>query len=335
MRLHSTSAMVETAFRDLFVATWTEIRRALEGAPSIGLVVVAVDTQSRRVVSTLHVGAQVAMPATSIVGSHPACDICLDGDPTISLRHLALVMLPLCASESARGFLTAFRVLDLRSRAAFADEAGRSLESITADGPAFLAVGKYVLFILTADDERNWPEAGEDAWDCIPERVYLEDHEATWRRRHPVSMALSGLPHLDRASVIRTRAGPSRRSFLPTDTNDGSLGELIVSAPRWTKHQCIVVGKRAAETGILIGRFERCDTYGSELMRDPGISRVHVLVLLLDDELYAVDTSSTNGSFCSVPDGHERRIRVTGLTPAVELVLGNDLARITWSPRAR
>ena len=47
---------------------------------------------------------------------------------------------------------------------------------------------------------------------------------------------------------------------------------------------------QAIRDGILLGRYARCD--GAGLLDDPSMSRVHALLLCIDDTVLVVDTAS-------------------------------------------
>jgi len=47
------------------------------------------------------------------------------------------------------------------------------------------------------------------------------------------------------------------------------------------------------ERGILVGRDDRCSHGGHE---EGNLSRVHLVLLSVDDEVWAIDTASTNGT---------------------------------------
>jgi pSer/pThr/pTyr-binding forkhead associated (FHA) protein len=91
--------------------------------------------------------------------------------------------------------------------------------------------------------------------------------------------------------------------------------------------QRIAIGERAAEAGVLLGRYERCDTHGATVFAHHGISRVHLLVVEVEGALYAVDTGSTNGTF----QGSDE-VRIVPLVGGTELVFGDGLARMEWMP---
>jgi hypothetical protein len=103
------------------------------------------------------------------------------------------------------------------------------------------------------------------------------------------------------------------------------IGSITLTAGG--RSETLAVGASAARTGVLVGRYERCDTHGASVLAHHGISRVHVLVLDIDGALYAIDTGSTNG----ISIGKDE-VRITALAAGTELVLGDDLARMEWRP---
>ena len=358
-------------FQRLFAVAWEELRRLLATFATPGVVVVAVDAVTRRVAGSLCLAAKVGQANAAVIGRHGHCDLYLEGDPALSLRHLALVVAPLAAGMSRPQ--VGFRLIDLRTRTAFVDEGGRRLESVTAEGPTFLSVGGHALFIVVSGDDTEWPESASEAWKCIPERVYLDEVGAEpdrWarrrrggfpdeptdggglaegtgiiempsgaadpgdgkRRRGPApdpQDAAAGDPA--RITLVRTQPGPARAQVsLVGGEDDRVLGHLVVSARG--KTQRIAIGERAAASGVLLGRYERCDTHGATVVSHHGISRVHLLVLSVGDAVYAIDTGSTNGTFRT---GSDAEIRIARLDADHELILGDDLARVGWREAAK
>lgn len=377
-------------FEALFLTTWPELRRIATSFGQPGVAVAAVDMTRRRVSGSLCVAAKPGHANSAIIGRHSQCDLFLDGDPAMSLRHLAVLVHPLRASDGPSGTDVVYRVVDLRTGTAFADEHGRRLEAVTAEGPMFLACGNYALFFLVTGDPSAWPEDADDAWACIPERVYVGEQEAEpdrWKRRRgrragpdaaasaddrgsaaprartsddrPAERAGSsaGAAAADRsdsstaakgrggmaqgtgiapASVagaarrrdgitrITSLRGPARASIELVGADEQRLGALHLSAG--ADVQTLVLGERALDAGVLLGRYERCDTHGAKIIDIDGISRIHVLLIRIDDVLYAVDTASTNGTYLARGD----EIRIVNLGGGTELVLGDDLARMEW-----
>jgi hypothetical protein len=343
-------------FARLFPVAWEEMRRLLCSFTTPGVVVVAVDAVNRRVAGTLCLSAKVDQANAAIVGRHGHCDLYLEGDPALSLRHLAIVVSPLTTGE--RTPQVGFRVLDLRTRSAFLDEHGRRLESVTAEGPTFLAVGSHALFIVISGEDPVWPDSAAEAWKCIPERVYLDERDAEpdrWRRRRRMPVRARGLDELtdggsplaegtgvvdvapvaepvakgdgQRITLVRTQPGPARARVSLVADDDRELGQLQLGADG--KAQRIAIGERAAEAGILLGRYERCDTHGATVVSHHGISRVHLLVLAIAGTVYAIDTGSTNGTFRV---GSDAEVRIAKLDETIELILGEELARVRWKP---
>jgi FHA domain len=325
-------------FAELFRIAWPDLRRLVLGFTQPGVAIVAVDTLKQRVAGTLGLAAQVGRAAAAVIGRHGHADLYLDADPGLALRHLVVIAHP----QTASGEVT-YQLLDLRTRTAFSDEGGRRLEALTATGPTFVRVGTYVLFILCTGESGPWPEDAADAWQCVPERVYVEEADAEpdrWRRRRrgkavppTASHGLAaGTGVVDpweregsRASItlVKTSPGPSRARL--DRVGDGAIwGTLRLRAGG--RGQALVVAESAARTGVLIGRYERCDTHGATVLAHHGISRVHVLVVEVDGALYAIDTGSTNGVY-----QEREEVRVAALAPGVELVLGDDLARMEWT----
>ena len=324
-------------FAELFKIAWTDLRRMLLSFTQPGIAVVAVDTIRQRVAGTLALAARVGKANAAIIGRHGHCDLYLHADPALALRHLVLVAHPITSTREVT-----YRMLDLRTRTAFCDEGGKRLEALTANGPTFVRVGTYALFLLPTgpDDAAGWPEDAADAWSCVPERVYVEESEAEpdrWRRRRMGTRlgttrgalaAGTGVdPFGDRkesVTMVRTSPGPSRATITGV-SDEPMIGTLVLSAGG--RSEPLSVGASAARTGVLVGRYERCDTHGASVLAHHGISRVHVLVLDIDGALYAIDTGSTNGMSIGRDD-----VRIVQLGKGVELVLGDDLARMEWRP---
>ena len=328
-------------FRDLFTSAWPEMRRVVVAFDQPGVAVVAIDTMKRRIAGSMCLAAKDGKANAAIVGRHGQCDLYLHGDPSLSLRHLVVLVHPRRDGE------VCYRVLDLRTRSAFKDEAGRRLEAVTSEGPMFLQVGAYALyFLVTGDDQQlGWPEDASQAWQCIPERVYLDEALAEpdrWGRRRrrgmPVLTAPEGafaagtgvgesLLPMARESItlVRTQPGPARARIDAGDDDEPPMARLRLSSGGCS--QALMLSSAAAHCGILLGRYERCDTHGATVFAHHGISRVHLLVVEIDGDLYAIDTGSTNGTFQG-----EDEVRIARIGVGTELVFGDDLARMEWQP---
>lgn len=319
---------VRIDFASMFAIAWPDLRRLVLGFGEPGVAVVAVDLIKRRVAGTLALAARIGRANAAIIGRHGQCDLFLHADPTLALRHLVLIAHP----QNSSGEVT-YRLVDLRTQTAFADESGRRLESLTASGPTFVQVGSYALFLLdTSDAPTAWPEEPREAWPCVPERVYVEETAAEpdrWKRNRPSGAPLAaGTGVVDvwgRQSVtmVQTQPGPSRARIDLSNEEDPATGALRLSSAGRT--QLMPVGGAAARAGLLVGRYERCDTRGASVLAHHGISRVHALVIEIEDVMYAIDTGSTNGIYAGA-----NTVRIAPMGRGAELVLGDALATMEW-----
>lgn len=274
-------------FRRGFTRHYGALQSVCAAHPLPGVAVVVASAVAICAVGWL--GCKVGRINAAIIGRHHAADLCLSEDDSLSLRHLALIAHPLAAGRGVR-----FRLLDLQTPAAFADERGRRLGSLDAEGPAFVTFGSYGAFLLPTGDDLPWPSDPDAGWQCIPERIYFEDRPAGPGPRPSTPTPQPGLDRerdVRRTSVITTRA-PVELRHLGAD-DDEPVGRLEVRSPRGLA--TAVIGATAADRGVLLGRYERCDVDAPLGLAHSRISRVHGLLLRIDGGVYLVDTASTNG----------------------------------------
>lgn len=320
-------------FREAFVRHYDRIRSecrvSVRAGSGPGVVIIVVDGTG--VVCARRLAARREGISAAIVGRHPATDIWVGGDPAVALRHLAIVVHPTDGEAEPR-----FRVLDLRTGSAMTDELGRRLESLEAEGAVFVTVGSCALFVLpTTPDDLPWPDDAEQAWVCIPERVYFDDAPARPDRWAHRPLARSSAPAIfgDRSvTVVQTFVGPARAQRRPLSDSQLDDGEQPVGALRLesdTDAETIEQGERALGQGVLLGRYDRCDDCGLPALRSRRVSRVHLLVLQVGGDVYAIDTASTNG----VADlaGGEKAGRVFAMGGKRPLGLPGGV-QLTWQP---
>jgi hypothetical protein len=307
-------------FRELFVRHYETIRAWCEKEKRAGVVAVALDPTEVEGAAFLAFDEDTV--STAIVGRHTRADLPLDRDPSVSLRHLALVLFP-------RPFRGRYRLVDLRTATGFVDERGKRLRAIEADGPAFVRVGRYaVLLFPVSDSDPRWPDDAAEGWARIPDRLYLDEVEAEersreWERESDRAWEVDALPSLkDAPTLVHNVAGPEMAVHELVAEGDAPMGELKIASTRGLA--TVILGRRAAGAGILLGRSRRCDA--GRVLADRGISRVHLLVIEIAGSLYAIDTASSNGVFEGKEQ--ERAIRLDGPR---KLYLG-DLATAEWHP---
>jgi hypothetical protein len=309
------------SFEPLFRGHYPAIRRLLDGRAEPGLALLVASPSGVEASGWFVAKNTIVNPL--ILGRHSSADVFLPSDPRISLRHLALVL-----HRRDDGGTVAFRVLDLRTPLAFADEDGSPMEAVEACGPVMLRCGSLGLLLFpTGAGAPAWPEDAEAAWSRIPERRYVEKTPANPERGPAAGVRPRPLAAADpdpgRTTLVNMFAGPVFPSLEP-DASDPPRGELLVGSA--SGRVALRLGAQAARRGVLLGRYDRCDTAGLPVLIDPALSRVHLLVLEIDGALYGIDTASKNGSWSG-----EERMRATRILPGLRVSLAGK-ATVEWRP---
>ena len=170
---------------------------------------------------------------------------------------------------------------------------------IASRGPLFLQVGSYVLFLLpTGPSAKPWSDDADD----------------TWRGFAPREQEILPPPQ-----PLKSRAAPAKDAVklanITIQSSSPQAGDLTSIHAVWSDQ---------LERGILVGRDDRCSHGGVD---EGNLSRVHLVLLSVDDEVWAIDTASTNGT--RVQEGPQfRQLLLTGDT---QLVLADALA-LRWTP---
>jgi hypothetical protein len=337
---------------DVLSRVWKDVRAVIVGLGAPGVAVIAVDTHRLRVAGSMCIAAKPGAVNAGVVGRHGQCDLFLEGDGALSLRHLVVLVDPMTAwDEPGAGgpgsWEVRYHLIDLRTATGFRDEAGRQLEAATVEGPAFVYVGRYALYCFPTGDADAWPEDGPSAVRAIPERLYADERDAEpdrWRRgRHARDHWAEGSNVVDadelkpgavrgsddRRSSVITRVtstqGPSRARVDEISAGDELLGTLELQSK--LGHDEVRVGAGGAARGMLLGRYSRCDTAGATSLSLEKISRVHLLVVRVGDDLWAIDTASTNGMEAGGAD-----VRVHRLQPGEPLTLADGAGTVQWRP---
>jgi len=250
----------------------------------------------------------------AIIGRHDACDLYLDRHAQLALRHLAIVLDPVTSYRRGETSVR-YRVFDLRTESGFMDEHGKTMHGMRAEGPAMMRVANHAIFVLPVGDPTDWPMRATDAWDMLPERVYFD--EMTCRPEG----SLTAMPlNTQRKSMVYRTHGPRETGVGLVQRGD-SAGTLEVIGQ--SKYGRLAIGDQALRDGILLGRYARCD--GAALLEDQQMSRVHAMLLQIDDALMVIDTASRNGTY--LPG--QPAARVIPVTPAADIQLGK-YTRIRW-----
>ena len=302
--------------RDLFLGAYARFSELCREVDEPGVALLACDEITGQPAGLVRLRARPGRHVAAIVGRHDACDLFLNNHTSLALRHLTVVLDPVTSWRRGESSVR-YRVLDLRTETGFTDENNRSMRGLRADGPAIMRCASHAIFILPLGDATDWPQKASDAWSMLPERVYFDEMQC-----RPEG-SLTAMP-----LNVNTRKSMVYRTHGPHDTAQGLIqrggdcaGTLEIIGE--TRYGALKIGDAALRDGVLLGRYARCDA--AAILEDPSMSRVHAMLLQIDDALMVIDTASTNGSF--VP-GHPAA-RVIPVTGDSEINLGKH-TRIRW-----
>lgn len=303
--------------RELFAIGYQAFAERCRAVDEPGVAVIAVHELTGRAQGIVTLRARVERHVAAIVGRHDSADLYLTQSAELALRHLAVIVDPVTSWK--RGDASArFRVLDLRTGSGFQDEQGRTLRGIRCEGPALLRCCDHALFLLPLGDPSDWPATADDAWSFLPERVYFDEllrcPEGTFTKMPSARNAST------RKSMIFATHGPHDSSN-NLRTSGTFAGTLDLIGPNLAGQ--VTIGADELRDGVLLGRYARCDS--ARYTDDPSMSRVHALLIRIDDRVLLIDTASINGTRLY---GHHRS-RVIELTGDTDLQLGKG-TRARW-----
>lgn len=261
-----------------------------------------------------------------IIGRHTQCGLRLDAR-SVSLRHLAVLV----TTELGHDEPTV-RLWDLNTQQPFRTEDGVANAAVMADGPIFFSLDEYGIWLVPARGAivyappgtqdsppgAGWPMSAAEVWSLMPARQFLQRQIPADPPTSPPSTAGRHAQTRNMSQTTITALGPA----LSLGEEDDAVpwGEIRLAVGT-RKERRRVSAERLAQ-GILIGRYDRCalplDGEAHEL------SRVHMLMVRIGEEVWAIDTASTNGVW-------------RGEDPVVAGVLGDSetldlgtVATLTW-----
>jgi hypothetical protein len=303
------------SMRELFCGAYDAFASKCRAVDEPGIAIVAVHERSGRAQGLVLLRARVERYVAAIVGRHDQCDMYLTASESLALRHLAIVMDPVASWK--RGDSTVrYRVLDLRTTEGFHDETGRPLRGLRCEGPGLLRVADYALFILPVGDPTDWAPDPKEAWSFLPERVYFDELESCGEG----SFTKLPKPGAKTSSIIRM---PGIRDTAVGLVQRGKTAAGTLELRGAHTGGYLDIGHKELLDGVLLGRYPRCN--GAGFSDDPSLSRVHALLIQIDETLLVIDTASRNGTRRS---GHSEA-RVVEVIGDTELVLGTS-TRVRW-----
>jgi hypothetical protein len=294
-----------------FISHYREIETTLRNAVRPSLVLFAFDDDGIAARAVLPAAADRVRCAT--VGRHDRVELMLPEDPGLALRQLAVLLPPV--TERVR-----YRVLDLRTRLRMRDEFDQPLDGFEADGPMFVEIGRYTLLLVPrGDGPLRWPTDALEAWKQLPPRTY---RRMTHHRGHLLSDPPVG-PGVN--TQVQVLPGVSLPHHC-TDVRDARpVGWLRIRSS--VGEARLLLDRRTARSGVLLGRYDRCETGGSPVLDDVLVSRVHALVVDVEGRTTVMDLGSINGVWIG-----EQRVRAHELRAGDEFGLGYGAVTVRWEP---
>jgi hypothetical protein len=262
--------------REAFLAAHEKLA-ALAGAQRVpSFAIVAVNARAQVVDSLLLEDRQAL-----VIGRHSQCGLRLP-EGSISLRHLAALV-------RFQGARPSLHLWDLGTERPFLTEDMASNAAVIAEGPAYISVGQYALWFLpTSGRGALAPGDAEEAWSRLPARRFLD-------RREPAALPRASSPTFTASDSGRALVTAVGAPLLLDDLDEAEIPWGILRT-EYAAHRVKVerrVSAERLERGVLVGRYSRCGvSTGGDL---PEISRVHLLLVRIDQEIWAIDTASTAG----------------------------------------
>lgn len=322
--------------RDLFVHRLDMIRRAYAGTPDHSVWVAAVDP-GRGIAGAARLQAPAdGTPVHMVLGRHERCDLRLT-DPALSLRHCVLVV-----RRQEQGDLRV-RLLDLRTGLGLTGEDGRALESVSVEGHLFVGLGRYVLMVLLGGEDLNFSDDGGAIYDTFPQRVFFDERERVgalgsarrarllpkdeWSQENFLSGTLTrarsrGVNLKDLKSRVEIHAPPEPLNLAVVDAN--RAGTLLVKCD--AGEATVPLHDPQLKDGVLLGRYDRCDSSDLPFDLPETVSRVHALLLKEGPVLQVLDVASTFG----VHNSDHQEVRAVRLAARTSFMLGEH-TNLSWT----
>ena len=302
--------------RDLFMGAYARFAELCREVDEPGVALLACDEFTGQPAGLVRLRARPGRHVAAIVGRHDACDLFLDRHAALALRHLAVVLDPVTSWKRGETSVR-YRVLDLRTETGFTDEGNKVMRGLRAEGPAIMRCASHAIFVLPLGDPSDWPQKASDAWDMLPERVYFDEMQC----RPEGSLTAMPLNTSTRKSMVYRTHGPRDTAQGLVERVGDCAGTLEINGE--TRYGALKIGDSALRDGVLLGRYARCDA--AAILEDASMSRVHAMLIQIDDTLLLIDTASRNGTF---QPGHPAA-RVITITGDSEINLGKH-TRIRW-----
>jgi hypothetical protein len=291
--------------REAFITAYPRLCRLAAATRRPAVLVAVVSAYGREVRTAL-----IEPGHSLILGRHTRCGLLLPTE-TLSLRHLAAH-----ARLEAAGADPVLHLWDLNTDQPFLTEDGQPSEAVISRGMLYAAVGEYALVFMPTRgrSEPPWPARAEDAWWELPPRQFIDRSTPLPEQLLPYSVRIE---EQRRTSDI-TREKPLQMLYT-SERSGPAWGALTLELGKFTAE--FRLSLESLERGVLLGRYARCAIPLSPLT---SLSRVHLMLVRVGQDILAVDTAST----CGTRRGW-RKIETIALRDSDTLLLPRHL-KVHW-----
>lgn len=255
---------------------------------------------------------------TFSLGRHEQNELCLANDSTLSLRHA------LCVVSRARTGEVVTRVLDLSSTSGIRTADERTHQSIATQGSLALRMADTCLFVIERRD--------------LVDDVLPPFHELAWCRLQPMrapstverELGVQAKTHRRRTAAVTFMGLPEDAWRTSRSCEGDQVASLVFGAGR--RSETLALTAARLRSGCLIGRDLRCHINSRDVAMTNAISRIHCLLLEVDDRPMLIDIASMNGIY--VEETAHRAVPLSWSQPVrVELARGEQA--LTYVPKAQ
>jgi hypothetical protein len=251
----------------------------------------------------------------AVIGRHTQCDVVLDAEPTVALRHLLVRAVP--QPDGGVGI----HILDLNTSLAFHVDDGGPCRSILAVGAIAVRLGPYAIVALPLEPGQTPPALPKPTLSRAPS-MQLAMQQGPYR-----APAVRGGGVLRSSHITMLPIAPPLED-LPLGNARTGYGRLTIDG--FGRRATVEVSEQDLDLGVLIGRAEKCIDEGLRGMMDISISRAHLLLVREGGITYAFDLSSTRGTYAY--GMRVRRVLLPDTGATLALAQPNGL-RLYWHRR--
>lgn len=226
-----------------------------------------------------------------VLGRHSEADILLPDDPSLSLRHAAIIL--------PRGELGGLRVVDLKSGQGVRDAMGVERGSLASSAPFSFSIGPCLFLVAPPGSlsfealASGWPEEHVESAPA----ARLSGARPTLRLIEAGRLGENVRRGGEAGSTVISREAPR------IEIAHAARPDYILHVENAQRRVAVGLTEACLQQGVLLGRGSRCES--ADFMSAESISRTHGLLIATHGEVMLFDVASTNG-ILREPTGDDR-----------------------------